>query len=94
MYPLLCSQTHKVSDLQLYKHEVSSTEPLHDVKGHISSIMDEVQKSATGDILNEVQEVVQTVLNKEVLRHSDYRKAIALIFNSLLKVDAQYITKF
>ena len=91
---LLQPNPESFSDLQLYKHEISPTEPLHDLKGHISNIMDEVQKSATGDILNEIQKVVQTVLNKEVLRCLDYRKAIALIFNALLKVDAQHdITK-
>ena len=42
------------SDLQLYKDEISPTEPLHNLRGHISNIMDEVQKSATGDILNEI----------------------------------------
>ena len=81
----------------MYKHEISPTEPLHDlhVKGHISNTIDEVQKSATGDTLNEIQKFVQTVLNKEVLQCSDYRKAIALIFNTLFKVDAQHdITKF
>lgn len=79
-----------LSDLHLDKYEISPTEPLHDLKGHISNILDEVQKTATGDILNEIQKIVKTVLNKETLRCSDYRKAIILIFNSLLKVDAQH----
>lgn len=79
-----------LSDLHLDKYETLPTEPLHDLKGHISNIMDEVQKTATGDILNEIQKIVKTVLNKETLRCSDYRKAIILIFNSLLKVDAQH----
>jgi len=61
---LLQPNPESFSDLQLYKHEISPTEPLHDLLGLISNIMDEVQKSAKGDILNEVQKVVQTVLNK------------------------------
>ena len=72
-----------LQSLNLHHYEVSPTEPLHDLKGHLSNIIEETLIITTGDVLKEMKQIKATVLTKETIRCSDLRKAIILIYLKL-----------
>lgn len=74
------------SYLSLY--EISPVEPLHDLKGHISNIVAELQKTLTGETKVHVDDIIKVALSKETLRASDYRKVIILLLEELRKIKA------
>ena len=80
----------------LDRYEVLPTEPLHDVKGHLSNIMEETLKAVTGETLKRLKLVSSTVLGKETLRCSDYRKAVLLFYITLFETEpnSHYTTLF
>ena len=88
-FPALIQNTPQTSlatlGLQLY--EVFPAEPLHDLKGHFSNIVDETLHVAPTETKAVIQHIKQTTLNKSTLRGSDYRKAVILIYNNLLRCD-------
>ena len=64
---------------------VLPTEPLHDLKGHLSAITHaaaSIAKNETRGIINDIQ---VSILNKTTLRCSDYRKATVLLYDKLRK---------
>lgn len=73
----------KLKTLHLENYEVSPTEPLHDLKGHLANIIDETLHIAMGAVREELQKIKAAVLTKETLRCSDYRKAIILMYVKL-----------
>ena len=73
--------------MNLQKYEVSPTEPLHDLKGHLGNIIEETLAIATGEIERKVKEVKAAVLSKEAVRGSDLRKAIILIYLKLKEIN-------
>ena len=84
-FPALLQDRPKATlqSLNLQDYEISPTEPLHDLKGHLGNIIEETLHSTTGDVLCEVKRIKATVLNKEALRCSDLRKALILIYLKL-----------
>ncbi len=48
-----------LESLHLSKYEISPSEPLHDVKGHMSSVIEEMP---TGEALSKVSHITETVL--------------------------------
>ena len=54
-------------------------EPLHDLKGHLSNMIDEIRVYMDGEAKQKVESICSTVLNKNTLHGSDYRKAAILI---------------
>ena len=72
-----------LESLGLGKYEVLPTEPLHDLKGHFSNIIEEALKTTSGVVLSALKGIQSTVLNKATLRASDYRKAVILMYQSL-----------
>ena len=64
-------------------YEIAPTEPLHDIKGHISDLIEELLKVASGKLLEKLQGISQTVLGRDTIRCSDFRKAIILIVKIL-----------
>ena len=74
-----------LEELCLANYEISPVEPLHDLKGHLSNIIEELRVSLTGNVREKVDVIVSTVLGKETLRGSDYRKAAILILKTLLE---------
>ena len=70
-------------DLCLDKYEISPVEPLHDLKGHLSNLIDELRVALTGKVKEKVEVIVSSVLGKETLRGSDYRKGAILILEAL-----------
>ena len=81
--------TTTLTAVNLDRYEIIPTEPLHDLKGHVSNLIEETLASETGIIKDVIQEVVRTALCKETLRCSDYRKAIILIYKSLLDTNCR-----
>ena len=71
-------------------YEVAPVEPLHDIKGHIHNLIEELQKRVVGIVLSEVKKVIDTALSKETLRCSDYRKTIILIYKALLETSSYH----
>lgn len=59
-----------LESLNLQHYEVSPTEPLHDLKGHLSNIIDETLQTATGQVLLEVKRIKAAVLTKEAVAKS------------------------
>ena len=59
-------------DLCLDKYEISPVEPLDDLKGHLSNLIDELRVALTGKVKEKVEVIVSSVLGKETLRGSDY----------------------
>ena len=70
--------------INLNRHEVFPTEPLHDLKGHFGFLTSESIAIAKGKTKEILQEVHKAVL-KKILRCSDYRKAIILMYTKLSK---------
>jgi hypothetical protein len=48
----------------LQQYEISPTEPLHDLKGHLSDIIDEALHISTGDCLEAIKSVKKSCANK------------------------------
>ena len=68
-----------LAELGLNCYEISPIEPLHDLKGHLSNLIDEIKVLVTGIAQQKVRAICSSVLAKETLRGSDYRKAAILI---------------
>ena len=83
--PALLQGTPEASlkSLGLEIYEIAPTEPLHDIKGHISNLIEELLKVASGKLLEKLQGISQTVLGRDTIRCSDFRKAIILIVKIL-----------
>ena len=80
---LLDSPETTLQSLNLQQYEISPTEPLHDLKGHLSNIIDEALHISTGDCLEAIKSVKKAVLTREAVRCSDLRKAVILIYLKL-----------
>ena len=84
-FPALLQQNPNVTlqSLNLDHYEISPSEPLHDLKGHLGNIIEEALVVATGDVVVELKKVKMSVLSKETIRASDLRKAVILIYLKL-----------
>ena len=82
-----------LGSIYLHDYEILPTEPLHDIKGHLSNITDELLAHTTGNITKKLSNIYSSVLGKETLRCCDYRKASILILPALeeLKADKKVI---
>jgi len=82
--------------LHLQHYEVSPTEPVHDIKGHFTNLIDELQAVVTGNVKEKLSSIYASVLGKETLRCCDYCKAAILILLALeeLHGDRQLIELF
>ena len=68
-------------DLKFY--EVSPLEPLHDIKGHLSNMIEEIKVLLNGPAKEKVYSICTSVFSKETLRASDIRKGAILILLAL-----------
>lgn len=84
-FPALLQQNQEMSlkSMNLDNYEVSPTERLHDLKGHLNSIIDEALEIDDHAIKKAVKEIKESILNKETIRCSDVRKAIIMIYMKL-----------
>ena len=78
-----------LSSAKLENYEVCPTEPLHDLKGHFSALITAASSIAEEEVSVILNEVKESVLNKNTLRCSDYRKAIVTIYTKLEKCTSQ-----
>ena len=76
-----------LKSLYLENYEISPTEPLHDLKGHLSNVIDESLHISEGKIHEAIVTVKKTVLSKDAIRCSDLRKAVIIIYLKLKAVD-------
>ena len=88
-FPALLQQNPNVTlqSLNLDHYEISPSEPLHDLKGHLGNIK-EALVVATGDVVEELKKVKMSVLSKETIRASDIRKAVILIYLKLKELQS------
>ncbi len=70
-------------ELGLEHYEISPVEPLHDIKGHLSNLIDKLRKSLSGEAQQQVEAICSAVLGKETLRGSDYSQRSTLILLKL-----------
>lgn len=80
-----CPET-TLGSLNLQYYEVSPTEPLHDLKGHLGNIIDETLLITTGDVFKSIKQIKTAVLTKEAIRCSDLRKAVILVYLKLIEL--------
>ena len=69
----------RLQDIHLSQYEISPCEPLHDMKGHMANLFDEIPKHTTGIVGGEVQKIISAILHKDTLRCINYRKATVLL---------------
>jgi len=69
--------------INLQHYEIATVEPLHNFKGHMANLFDELPFLLTGNALKEVTKIKDSVLNKNTLRCVDYRKATILLSQAL-----------
>ena len=65
----------------------------HDLKGHLSNIIDEIKVLVTGPAKQKVNSICSSVLAKETLRGSDYRKGAILILLTLARMRSESYCK-
>lgn len=77
-----------LEDFGLSHYEVAPVKPLHDIKGHLCNLIQElrVHASLTGEAQQRIDDICCTVLDKETLRGSDYRKGVILILLTLTEL--------
>ena len=82
----------------LQNYEISPIEPLHDTKGHLSNMIDEIKILPNGPAK---EKVCSSVPSKETLIASDLRKGAILILMALhelepmfLKVQSKYVKSY
>lgn len=73
----------ELKNLNLQHCEILSTEPMHDLKGHFSNMIDECLHIAPNEVESVLTKVKDTVLSKDTLGASDYRKAVILMYIQL-----------
>ena len=72
-----------LSELHLHHYEISPIEPLHDLKGHLSNLIDQVKVAVTGPAKQKIECICSSVLAKETLRGSDYGKGTVIVLLAL-----------
>ena len=65
--------------LNLGDYEVSGVEPLHDFKGHMSNLLEELPFHVVEKAYEELAVIKKSVLGKSTLRCVAYRKAAILV---------------
>lgn len=72
-----------LAEFSLDNYEISPIEPLHDIKGHLSNVIDEIKVIVTGSAKEKIDTICSSVLSKETLRCSEFRKGAILILLAL-----------
>ena len=78
----------KLVDVGLGKYEISPCEPLHDLKGHMANLFEELPKHVSGLTAVEIKKIKSTLLGKDTLRCVDYRKACILLCKAMHETQA------
>lgn len=76
-----------IEDLNLQHYEISPIEPLHDIKGHLSNLIEEAIAIARGEARTKLENIQSVILSKDTLRCSDYWKAVILMYKELEEIE-------
>ena len=87
---LLLNPTQMLSDMNLDHYTILDCEPLHDLKGHIQNIFDELPKLLNKTLSVEVKAVLDTDLGKDMKTGGDYRLASIHLLALLQKRTPQH----
>ncbi len=83
---LLNNPTQKLQNVNLEDYQILDYEPLHDLKGHLSNLFDELPIIFEQSLSAEVKSIIDTDLaSKETKRGGDYRLAAVRILTLLRK---------
>ena len=71
----MLNPTQRLSEVNLQHYTILDCEPLHDLKGHIQNIFDELPKVLHKTLPVEVKALLDTDLGKDMKTGGDYRLA-------------------
>ena len=91
-FPALLTSNPQTSleEINLQQYEISACEPLHDFKGHMANLVEEIKHMVVGNAKSEVTKVISVTLGKDTLRCVDYQKAAILLSNVLHRTKATH----
>ena len=72
---LLLNPTQRLSEINLQHYTILDCEPLHDLKGHIYNIFDELPSLLDKPLAVEVKALLDTDMGKDMKTGGDYRLA-------------------
>ena len=85
---LLTNPTEPLENLNLQHYQILDCEPLHDLKGHLSNLLQELPTQIEQPLSGEVRGIIECDLtSKETKRGGDYRLALIHIVALLRKRD-------
>ena len=83
---LLTNPTQSLEDLNLQNYTIFDCEPLHDLKGHLSNLFDELPQLLEKSLADDVKSVLNVHLHmKETKRGGDFRLAAVHVLALLRK---------
>jgi len=56
-----------LQNMHLHRYEIFPSEPLHNIKGHLSNVFEETSKLLSGESLTKFTNICSTVLGKDTL---------------------------
>ena len=59
---LLSNPTQSLEDINLHEHQILDCEPLHDLKGHLSNLFEELPSKMNQPLAGEVKAIIETDL--------------------------------
>ena len=84
---LLLNPTQNLADTNLGDYTVLDCEPLHDLKGHIQNLLDELPSKLNKQLEMEVKQLIATDLSKDMKTGGDYRLTAVHLLTLLRKRD-------
>ena len=78
-----------MSDMNLEHYTILDCEPLHDLKGHLQNLLDELPKVLNKALGTEVKALLDTDLGKDMKTGGDYRLASIHLLTLLKKRTSQ-----
>lgn len=76
-----------LQDLNPDSYEISPIEPLHNIKEHLGKMIVDAIAVSKGEASKRLTSIKSTVLSKDTIRCSDYRKAVITIYMALEQVE-------
>lgn len=86
---ILLSPTKKLSEINLEHYTILDCEPLHDLKGHIQNVLDELPGKLEKTLAVEVKALIDTDLGKDMRTGGDYRLTAIHLLSLLQKRTTQ-----
>ena len=78
---LLTNPVQALRDINLGRYEILACEPLHDVKGHLHNLLDELPHILpAGEVSTEINTLLKSTLSKDKITCADLRKTVIQAF--------------